>query len=315
MSRQVRESDTTPVLASGEQVELASGRLRLTVVTVGGGLRELTCDGWAVLDGYGSDEVALGAYGQALIPWPNRLADGVYEFEGNQYQLPLTEPEKHNAIHGLVRWLPWRVEKREPSRAVLTLLLYPSAGYPFALSIAIEYALSPSGVTVRTTARNIGRGPLPYANGFHPYISVDTPAVDPCLLRIAAASWLPTDDRGIPTGHKPVEGSEYDFRIARELGGTKLDTGFADLIRDEDGLARVELETPDRSRMVSVWMDSSYKYVMAFSGDSLPDAARRRRALGVEPMSAAPNAFQSGEGLRTLRPGEACSMTWGLTVK
>ena len=311
----VSEFATAGVLASGEQVELASGRLRLTIVTVGGGLRELTCDGWAVLDGYGPDEVALGAYGQALIPWPNRLADGVYEFEGNRYQLPLTEPDKHNAIHGFARWLQWQVEKREPSRAVLTLLLYPRAGYPFALHIAIEYTLSSSGVTVRTTARNVGRSALPYANGFHPYISVGTPAVDRCQLRIAAASWLPIDDQGIPTGRKHVEGSEYDFRTAREIGATRLDTGYADLIRDEDGMARVELESPDRSRMVSVWMDHSYRYVMAFSGDSLPDAARRRRALGVEPMSAAPNAFQSGEGLRTLRPGEAWSTTWGITVK
>jgi aldose 1-epimerase len=309
------ESASVRVLASGEQVKLTSGRLRLTVVTVGGGLRELTCDGWAVLDGYGPDEVALGAYGQALIPWPNRLADGVYEFEGNRYQLPLTEPDKHNAIHGFARWLPWNVEKREPSRAVLTLLLYPRAGYPFALHIAIEYTLSSSGVTVRTTARNVGRSALPYANGFHPYISVGTPAVDRCRLRIAAASWLPIDDQGIPTGRKHVEGSEYDFRTAREIGATRLDTGYADLIRDEDGMARIELESPDHSRMVSVWMDHSYRYVMAFSGDSLPDAARRRRALGVEPMSAAPNAFQSGEGLRTLRSGEAWSTTWGITVK
>jgi aldose 1-epimerase len=51
---------------------------------------------------------------------------------------------------------------------------------------------------------------------------------------------------------------------------------------------------------------------MAFSGDSLPDPARRRRALGLEPMTCAPNAFRSGDGLRTLQPGEATTSRWGL---
>ncbi|MEO6798092.1 MAG: hypothetical protein ABI401_05035 [Candidatus Dormibacter sp.] len=193
------------------------------------------------------------------------------------------------------------------------MLLYPRVGYPFALRLAVEYTLSPSGVAVRTTARNVGRSTLPYANGFHPYISVGTDRVDPCLLRIAARSWLPTDERQIPTGRRPVDGSEYDFRTVREIGSTQLDTGYTDLIRDEDGMARLQLQSPDRSRTVSLWMDKGYGYVMAFSGDSLPDGARRRRSLGVEPMSAAPNAFQSGDGLRVLQPDEACSTTWGIT--
>ncbi|MDQ6876537.1 MAG: hypothetical protein M3082_02325 [Candidatus Dormibacteraeota bacterium] len=93
----------------------------------------------------------------------------------------------------------------------------------------------------------------------------------------------------------------------------KLDTAFADLIRDVDGMARVSLEAPDQSRLVSLLMNHTYGYFMAFSGDSLPGAGRRRRALGVEPIVAAPNAFLSGQGLRTLQPDEACSSTWGIT--
>ena len=52
--------------------------------------------------------------GQVLIPWPNRLEDGGYEFDGRRYQLPLTEPEQHNAIHGLVRSERWAVGERAP---------------------------------------------------------------------------------------------------------------------------------------------------------------------------------------------------------
>ena len=289
--------------------------MRLTAVTVGGGIRELVRDDWRVLDGYGADEVAFGAYGQALIPWPNRIADGRYEFQGQTYQLALTEPDKHNSIHGFARWMTWKVERHDASTALLSLVIYPRAGYPFALHLGVEYTLSPSGVTVTTTARNVGRSPLPYANGFHPYISVGSPRIDSCLLKVPAVTWLPSDERGIPMGKQPVEGSAYDFRAPRAIGPMRLDTGYGDLIRDSEGLARVELTAADDSRSVGLWMDSSYSYVMTFTGDTLDDASRRRRSLGVEPMTAAPNAFQSGDGLRVLEPGEATTSVWGIDIR
>ena len=60
---------------SGRQVELLAGDLQATVVEVGGGVRVLTHGGVPLLDGYELDEVA-SRQGQALAPWPNRLADG-----------------------------------------------------------------------------------------------------------------------------------------------------------------------------------------------------------------------------------------------
>lgn len=307
-----RASISTPVLASGEQVQLSSGSMRLTVVTVGGGLRELWRGDWAVLDGYAADELPEGAYGQPLIPWPNRLRDGAYEFEGQHHQVPLTEPAKHNAIHGFSRWMRWDIAEHEPSRAVLTLLIHPRAGYPFALHVAVEYSVTDDGVTVRTTATNIGRRALPYANGFHPYITVGTGSIDDCHLEVPAASRFVTDERGIPVAQQPVAHGEYDFRSSRPIGRLQLDDAFSQLRRDEDGLARVRLHSPDGSRVVTVWLDEGYPFVELFSGDTLPDATRHRRSLGVEPMSAAPNAFQTGDGLRVLQPEESWTTNWGM---
>ncbi len=303
-----------PLLASGDQVTLAAGHVRLTVVTVGGGMRELTHRGDPVLDGYGADEVAPGGAGQPLIPWPNRIADGRYEFAGRAYQLPLTEPSKLNAIHGLTRWMPWSVLRHDESSALLGLVLYPQPGYPFVLRIEIEYTVTSTGVVVTTSAMNVGRSPLPYASGFHPYITVGAP-LDGCTLEIPAATRLKTDERQIPIGRSAVASSPYDFRSARPIGELHLDTAFTDLVREPDGMARVRLVSPDGRRRVSVWMDSSCGYVMAFTGDTLADQSRRRRGLGVEPMTAAPNAFRSGEGLRVLGPGESARTEWGIEVE
>src|SRR6185369_2720708 len=112
---------------SGEQTELAYGRQRAVVVEVGGGLRAYSMGGLEVLDVYGDDEVRPSGRGQLMAPWPNRLEDGHYTFDNVEYQLPLDEPEAHNAIHGLVVWASWRVAEREPHRAVLEHLLHPRA--------------------------------------------------------------------------------------------------------------------------------------------------------------------------------------------
>lgn len=303
-----------PVDASGEQVVLTSGRVRLTVVTAGGGIRELTCGDWHVVDGYGADEVPAGASGQPLIPWPNRIADGEYEFAGRRHQAPITETDKRNALHGFARWMTWQVDVLEASRAVLGLMMYPRQGYPFALHVEVEYRVDDPSVSVRTAARNVGRTALPYAGGFHPYITAGTPTIDQCSLMIPAATFLTVDERQIPNGRRPAAGGELDFRSARPVGPARLDTAFTDLERDADGMARVILAAPDGSRAVVVRMDEAHPYVMVYTGDSLPSPERRRRSVAVEPMTAAPNAFRSGDGLRVLEPGEVFNSEWGIEV-
>ncbi len=89
-----------------------------------------------------------------------------------------------------------------------------------------------------------------------------------------------------------MQGSQYDFRVGRELQKLELDLAFTDLDRDEDGRAWVRLRAPG-GQGAAIWLDESYPYVELFTGDSLPDSQRRRRGLGVEPMTAPPNAFQS----------------------
>src|SRR4029079_7838929 len=133
---------------SGEQIELTRGDQKGVVVGVGGGLRGYWGGDSALLDGYGVDELCSSGRGQLLSPWPNRIQDGSYEFDGNAYQLALDEPERRNAIHGLVRWSQWAVAAREAGRAALEHRLVPSPGYPFTLDLRVEYSLDDEGLTV-----------------------------------------------------------------------------------------------------------------------------------------------------------------------
>jgi aldose 1-epimerase len=294
---------------SGEQFELRHGAQVAVVVELGGGLRSYSAGGRDVVDGYGPDEMPSSGRGQVLIPWPNRLEDGSYEHGGQRHQLPLTEPENGNAIHGLVRWASWTVAEREPHRVVLEHTLQPQTGYPFSLDIAIEYALSEEGLRVSTTATNVGTDACPYGSGAHPYLQLATETVDDVVLRVPARTVLRSDDRGIPVGSAAVDEAELDFRIARPVGATRLDHCFTDLERGPDGRARVELHTPE-GVFLTLWVDETHPYLMLFTGDPLPDVARR--SLAVEPMTCAPNAFRSGDGLIRLEPGESITSSWGI---
>jgi aldose 1-epimerase len=298
------------VAPSGEQIEIAAAGQQAVVVEVGGGLRSYSAGGREILDGYAVDEPCTSGRGQVLIPWPNRLEDGAYEFEGQRHQLPLTEPETRTAIHGLVREAAWTVAEREAHRVVVQHALEPWPGYPFSLELSIEYALSESGLRVRTTATNAGREACPYGSGAHPYLAVGTATVDYAVLRAPGQTVLRSDERGLPVGAGSVESTEYDFRRPRAIGATRLDHAFTDLERGEDGLARVELGDPRHPRGRTLWVDESYPYLQLFTGDPLPDVARR--SLAVEPMTCPPNAFRTGEALIRLEPGESFTGAWGI---
>jgi aldose 1-epimerase len=160
---------------SGTQYEIAYETQRATVVEVGATLREYEIGGLPVLDGFSVHERIEGGRGQPLLPWPNRILDGQYKFDGVNQQLPIDEVGRHNASHGLTRWQNWSVLEHAPSQVRLGLTLYPRPGYPFILALEIDYSLDANGLKVQTTARNAGDRPLPFGAGQHPYLSVGTP--------------------------------------------------------------------------------------------------------------------------------------------
>jgi aldose 1-epimerase len=298
---------------SGRQYPISHGAQRAIITEVGAGLRTYTLGDQDVIDGYGEDEMCTAARGAPLLPWPNRLQDGRYDFGGVTYQTALTEPAKQNAIHGLTRWRNWSAREHEGDRVLMTLLLHPQEGYPFTLSLGIEYRLSQHGLSVVTTATNAGTKPLPYGAGQHPYVTVGTDLIDDAVLRVPALLRLDVDERQIPTGRLiPVQRTPYDFVEPRRIGATHLDTAFTSLLPDADGLTRIELAAPDGGRRLSLWMGDAYRFLMVFTGDTIPQVHRRRRGLGIEPMTCAPNAFRTGDGLLVLEPGHSATSKWGL---
>jgi galactose mutarotase-like enzyme len=269
-----------PRLPTGEQWEIAHGRQRAIVTEVGATLRSYTVEGEPVIDGFGPEEWAHGGRGQVLAPWPNRLGDGRYRFSEHDVQAALDEPEHNNAIHGLVRWLPWQLEVKAQNLVAVRCFVFPVPGYPFHLELRLEYRLGRDGLTITATALNVGAVTLPFGIG----------------------------------EVRAVEGTEYDFTKSRPIGATQLDTAYTGIERGRDRLAWAVLSDGSGEPLTRLWSDEGFPYLMCYTGDTLP-APERRRAVAVEPMTCPPDGLRSGRGLIILEPGEHWEGAWGIVPR
>lgn len=300
------------IFPSGRQLVIHDGKYAATVTEVGGGLRELSFGGVDLVDGFAAHVLVEGSRGQVLAPWPNRLRDGVWRWEGRELQIPIDEPLKGNsASHGMVRWVPWAVGTKGPGHVALTYRLYPQPGYPFTLDFGITYTVrATDGLTVVLSATNLSLAPAPVALGMHPYLKPPHGGlIDTCTLLLPARTRVLTDAWGSPVGTEGVAGTPFDFRQSRLLGDIRINSAFTDVDADRDNRALVILADGDDG--VALWSDASCTWIQVFTGDSLAPNVRRR-GIAVEPMTAPANALASGEGLRVLEPGESLSLRWGI---
>jgi aldose 1-epimerase len=298
-------------LPSGEQHVIRRGAYEATVTEVGAALRRFTVDGADVIDGFAEDERSSAGRGQVLSPWPNRLDNGHYVFDGLTGRAALDEPEFSNAIHGMVRWLPWQVVSHSPDAVRLGCALHPQPGYPWRLDLRVEYRLADDGISVTAEATNPSEVAIPFGIGFHPYLTVGTPTVDTAQLLVPGRRRLLTDARGLPIGEEDVAGTEFDFTTRRPVGPVDLDTAYSGLVRGGDGLARARLDAAD-GRRVELWADTAFRYLMAYTGDTLQPVGRRRKGIAIEPMTCPPNALASGTDIIRIGPQQSWHGRWGI---
>jgi aldose 1-epimerase len=301
---------TTPI--SGTHFGLTAGDYHATIASVGATLRTLEFDGRPLIVPFDADEVRPAFRGATLAPWPNRVVDGRYTFDGEEQQLPLTEPNRGHALHGLAAWLDFEPVDRAADSVTFAATIEAQAGYPHRVEVRVAFSLDEDGLHTTVTGTNTGTSRAPWGTGPHPYLVAGPGRVDDWTLTLPADEVLTvTEDRLVPTGHEEVasaEGGDWDFRTARRIGDTFIDHAFTGLSRTADGLAVVRVTAPGGTGVELAWGEEC-PWVQIHTADQ-PVPELNRLGLAVEPMTCPPDAYNSGTDLIVLEPGESASASW-----
>jgi aldose 1-epimerase len=296
--------------SSGTQFSLASGDYRAEVASIGATLRSLRRGDRDLVLPFPADQVRpryLGA--AALFPWPNRVVDGRYSFEGEEQQLAITEPERGHALHGLAAWLDYTATEQTADAVTLSATVVPQQGYPHRIDTSVRFSLGADGLTCSVSAVNAGSSRAPFGTATHPYLVAGPGVADDWTLTLPASRVLEVDERLSPVREVEVP-AEFDFREHRPVGGTQMDHAFTGLVRDDAGQAEVRILAVDGRGVALTW-GREYPWMQAFTAD-VPDLGRH--GIAVEPMTCAPDAFNSGTGLLVLEPGESFTGSWNLAA-
>ena len=309
-------------LLSGTQHALRAGDYEAVIASVGASLRSLTFDGRDLTVPFDADEVRPSYRGATLAPWPNRIVDGKFTFAGVERQVPLTEPARSHALHGLAGWLDYEAIDKGPSHVTLTAAIVPQTGYPWRVVVETTFTLDATGLTQTVTARNESPDAAPWGTGPHPYLVAGKGHVDDWTLDLPATEVLAvTPDRLSPIDLRAVDADEpqrFDFRTARRIGTVEIDHAYTGLTRDAQGLATVRVTDAGGSGVEMVW-DAACAWVQIHTSDKGVGKPGHRTGLAVEPMTCAPDAFNASRydydaGLIVLQPGESASASWRIAA-
>jgi aldose 1-epimerase len=300
---------------SGRQFVLENAGARAEVGSLAAVLRSLTVDGVHLTEPVGPEVVPPMGCGIVLAPWPNRVRDAIWQLDGKPQQLDITEPPRHNAIHGLLHNTGYRLLAQTPSSVTLGALIAPQHGWPFLLDTSVHYELEPDGLTVTHGVQNLSTRRAPWAVGAHPYFRVGEVPVEQLTVTLTAAVRLELDERSNPAAEHPVDapdaGGPGDLRSGRLLAGLNLDSSYGRLA-NRDGRADVAWLTAPDGSTTTLWADAVFGWIQTYTPAAFPRPTGPGLAVALEPMTAPPDALNSGTELIWLEPGENWSGSWGV---
>lgn len=289
------------ILPTGIQYQIQHDDLTAVVTEVGATLRSLQWRGKEMLWTFEQDEAPQGFAGATLMPWPNRIRDGAYTFDGTDYLLPVNEHVRQTALHGFVFATPWALVRRSDQEITLSTVVYPQIGWPGVLHAEVTYRVDEDGLTTTYRATNAGTVDIPFGYGTHPLFAFDD--IGAVEVTSPFSKELLVDERLLPTEVVDIPKAS-DFRKARVLGDTEFDTAFTGV----DGAWEIVLRGSEHT--VTVWADERHPWVQIFTRPE-------RSGIAVEPMTCGPDAFNEGpthDDLIRLAPAESAEGTWGVKI-
>jgi aldose 1-epimerase len=176
-------------------------------------------------------------------------------------------------------------------------------GFPFRYRCQVQYQLAANNtLCVKTTVENIDEQLLPIADGWHPYFTLGH-SVDDCQLEFQSKEILEFDEGLIPTGNLP---RYEEFGSLKYVGDTTFDNCFTVNFAECQPLC--VFRNPVKKIQLEIYPTPSYPYLQIFTPG-------HRQSIAIENLSAAPDAFNNGIGLKVLEPKETATFTTKFAIK
>eukprot|EP00037_Helgoeca_nana_P019148 m.185694 g.185694 ORF g.185694 m.185694 type:complete len:417 (-) comp24742_c0_seq2:1946-3196(-) len=260
--------------------------------------------------------------GALLIPFANRVASGLYTFNGRTEQL---SPTNDTVRHGfLIRGRPLRVVSTAATAASATVVLDVTfngsdPGYPFVVDVTVTYTLDAAGFTVHVRGVNrMESSPAPFMVGCHPYFALQHSTFDTAKVELdrQCTQW----NRAYQTLGQWPNGSSVTFHGFNGSDAVNdphdgcpacgdppiWDDGFTALAAPDD-CSTLTVRVHDGDDTLLLDLDRSYRFVQIFNGIA-------SAGIAVEPMSSATNAFNNEDGIIVLEAGQAWQGQFGFRL-
>ncbi|GEK22038.1 aldose epimerase family protein [Cellulomonas xylanilytica] len=253
-----------------------------------------------------------------MVPWSNRIRDGVLPFGGRTWQLQRNGADG-TAIHGAARHSAWTVIELTDTRVVLELDTCDLVGvnFPWRFRSQITYALSGDRLTVGTSVRNVDLVPFPAGFGHHPYLqrtlspvgTAAPPTPGQPVLEVPAQKGYSLVN-ALPSGPAGSVPQRADFRVARPLTSAFVD----DVLTAWEPGAPVRIRYQDLGVSVDLHADPVYAHLVLY-------APRKRPFFAVEPVTNVNDGFAlhaagvPGTGVFVLDPGEERCGAFTMTLR
>lgn len=251
-----------------------------------------------------------------LFPFPNRIAQGRFEWDGKSYHIPADRAghdPNGNAIHGFCLDRPWRVVDKGESHVTGQFRLSVDAPdrrslWPADFLIEIRYEVKDASLRAEIAIANPSDQPLPWGLGTHPYfrlpLSLESQA-EQCLIECPCSeAWELIDC--LPTGRRVPVDERTDLREGEYYGLAKFDDVLTGLPSGQREQSMSVWDEPAGLRLVQR-CDSLFREIVVYTPPG-------RSAVCLEPYTCVTNAInlpggEAATGWKTLAPAQQVR-TW-----
>lgn len=270
---------------------------------LGASIQKLSSNEEDIIDGISNNNEGLELYknkfnSSFLFPFPNRIANGKYNFDHSDYQLECNEIALNNCLHGHIYNKSFSIADKNASeeKANITLTYINTKidkGFPFDYKLAITYSFTPNKMSVHFNIYNLGKDSFPFGIGWHPYFKTEN--LTESILDFEADNQYILNEKMIPTTKTPLK-----VETPLVMKDTFLDDCFI------TNQSKALLKTND----YKIDLDFSSKTPNSFVQVYTPPT---RDCIAIEPMTCAPNSFNNKDGLLVLEPSK--NYEWTINMK